>query len=506
MLTETLDMKSEAAKLKRDLEKLAGLPGQSTHTDLLISSLTEYNPFNTTAEIIDWMEGLNQEDHFHVEQIPLMDLRKWYFDPYTGDLAHSTGGFFAIRGLEVSTNIGPTPRWTQPIIDQPKIGLLGILTKKIDGVLFLLMQAKAEPGNINNYQLAPTVQATRTNYLRLHGGDPTPYLEYFLNGKKVKVLFDQHQSEQGARFYRKRNRNIIVEVPANERIALKSHYRWMTLGQVKRLMLRDNTVNMDARSVISLISYCPESKPVHDEIPASRFQECVNSSPLIKDPVEQFQIKLLTSACGHATSLHSIEELLRFLSRKKFEAELETRLIPLHDVNDWVVSSTEISHKRGLYFSIIGARVESTSREVAVWDQPIVKQRHPGIVGFISKEIEGVIHFLVQLKMESGNIDLLGMAPTVQCITGSYDPTNLPPFVAEMLEPSRSTIIFDTMQSEEGGRFYREENRNVLLAGDENFPLETPPMYLWVSLRQLKQFLMFNNFLNVEARSLLALL
>ncbi|MBU1881015.1 NDP-hexose 2,3-dehydratase family protein, partial [bacterium] len=489
MLTITLDMQKEASKLKRSLEKLIGFPRASTHLDLLISSMTEHNPFNSTAEISDWLNELNTDDYFNVEQISLIDLRKWYFDPYTGDLAHATGGFFAIRGLEVSTNIGPVRKWTQPIIDQPKIGVLGIITKKIDGILYFLMQAKAEPGNINTYQLAPTVQATRSNYMRLHGGDPTPYVEYFLNGKKVKVLFDQHQSEQGARFYRKRNRNIIIQIPEDEAIPLKPHYRWMTLGQIKRSMLKDNTVNMDARSVISLISYCPENKPVKKQVNAADLQDCLNNSPLVQNPISDYQIKLLTSDCANAAAQHSIEELLRGLSRKKFEAELDTRLIPLHDVNDWMVTSHEISHKQGFYFSIIGTRVESTSREVPVWDQPIIKQRDSGIVGFITKEIKGVIHFLVQLKMESGNIDLLGMAPTVQCITGSYDPANLPPYVAEMLEPSHTSVVFDTMQSEEGGRFYREENRNLLLAGDEHFPIETPPMYLWVSLYQLKQFL-----------------
>ena len=32
------------------------------------------------------------------------------------------------------------------------------------------MQAKVEPGNINSIQLSPTLQATRSNYTKAHGG------------------------------------------------------------------------------------------------------------------------------------------------------------------------------------------------------------------------------------------------------------------------------------------------------------------------------------------------
>ena len=40
------------------------------------------------------------------------------------------------------------------------------------------------------------------------GKYPIKYLEYFQNVKPHQVLLDQLQSEQGARFLKKRNRNI----------------------------------------------------------------------------------------------------------------------------------------------------------------------------------------------------------------------------------------------------------------------------------------------------------
>ena len=48
------------------------------------------------------------------------------------------------------------------------------------------------------------------------GGASPNYLEYFTGEREVTILVDQLQSEQGARFLHKRNRNIIVEVDADE--------------------------------------------------------------------------------------------------------------------------------------------------------------------------------------------------------------------------------------------------------------------------------------------------
>ncbi len=505
MILNEEKVRKEVNDLQRSLQEALHSKGDNPNLDFLISSLTEYNPFNTTEEIIEWLHNRENEEQFDVEIIPLAELRKWYFDPYTGDLAHGSGGYFAIRGLEVYTNIGPVRKWRQPIIDQPKIGLLGILTKKIDGILYFLMQAKAEPGNINSFQISPTVQATRSNYMRMHQGKPTRFLEFFINGDS-EVLFDQLQSEQGARFFRKRNRNMIVRISEDSELDMPPSFKWLTLGQIKQLMQFDNVVNMDARSVISNISFCQNQKTSLKPIRRDRIKECIANTPLVKQPVSDFQVQMIASVCSDEIPHHSMGELMHNLCREKFECELETRLIPLNEVDDWLITPRRIIHDRGLYFSVIGVRVEAENREVSSWDQPIIQQHHSGIVGFIAKEINGAMHFLIQLKMESGNIDLLEMAPTVQCITGSYEHESLPPYVGEMLDPQQSRIVFSTMQSEEGGRFYREENRNILLMADDDFPIETPKHYIWVSYKQLKQLLMFNNFLNVESRSLLALI
>jgi oxidase EvaA len=104
-----------------------------------------------------------------VTPVPLDELDGWHFDPATGNLGHRSGGFFTVEGIEASLgeDVGS---WTQPIIIQDEIGMLGILVKRFGGVPYCLMQAKMEPGNVNTLQLSPTVQATRSNHTRVHRG------------------------------------------------------------------------------------------------------------------------------------------------------------------------------------------------------------------------------------------------------------------------------------------------------------------------------------------------
>lgn len=491
----------EVDKLYKNLEKVLYFSGESKNIDFYISSLTEYNPFYSTPEIEGWLSSLNSTQYFDVRKIPITKLRKWSFNKSTGDLEHASGGFFSIRGLKVRTNIGLVPEWSQPIIDQPEVGVLGIITKKIDGILYFLVQAKPEPGNINTYQLSPTVQATRSNYMRLHGGKSTQYLEYFLGKKSARVLVDQLQSEQGARFYHKRNRNIIVRLKDNQEIKVGPNHRWLTLGQIHSLVHKNNTVNMDTRSVVSEINFDPEVVLSLDKVDPDELRACLESSSIVIKPISDFAISLMISSHSNSRPLHTMEELLQKITREKFKTSMESQLIPLKDVEKWMRTSREISHEGKKYFSIIGVRVKAGNREVSSWDQPIMKQKDPGIIGFIVKEINGVLHFLVQLKMESGVMDLLEMAPTVQCITDNWD--DLPPYTENFINRKGFTTIADTYQSEEGGRFYQESNQNAILFANKDFPEDESAFFMWVSLKQLKEFIKFNNFVNIETRSLL---
>ena len=499
-------IEKEISILYQGLSDTLHFTGEDKNIDFYVSSLMEYNPYYNTEEIEQWLISLNKEQYFNVTQIPLNEMDKWSFDEVTGDLKHDSGGFFTIRGLQVETNWGQLPSWSQPIIHQPEIGILGIITRKINGILYFLLQAKAEPGNINTYQLSPSVQATRSNYLQLHGGKPTLYLEYFIDHSKSTVLIDQLQSEQGARFYHKRNRNIIIRIPDNYDLELGQNHRWLTLGQIVKLAQKDNVVNMDTRSVISSISFGPETITSKTAINEDLLAKCLGDFSLVTKSNTGFGIKLMVSDHPNTTALHTFDEILKKIVKRKFECELNVHLIPLNKIETWIQTPKEIYHPERRFFSVIGVHVEAMNREVSSWDQPIIKQDQPGVVGFIVKEFYGVLHFLTQLKLESGVMDLLEISPTVQCITSNYEENAMPSYVDQVIHRENVMTIADVYQSEEGGRFYRESNNNLILLAGESFPQDEGPNFIWMTMNQLKQFVKFNNFLNVEARSLLAFL
>ena len=447
------------------------------------SASTPVGRFISTPAVENWLRVENARVPVHVRRCPINQINGWHYDEASGRIRHQSGKFFSIDGISVRANWTREMAWQQPIINQPEVGYLGIIAKEFDGVLHFLLQAKIEPGNVNHVQLSPTLQATRSNYTQVHKGREPLYLDYFRNATPEQILLDQLQSEQGGRFLRKRNRNIIIRI--QEDVPEHESFVWLTLGQIKTLMRTANLVNMDTRTVLSGISFGDESTDGGGDASHDAF---------------------LKSARSSEPAVHSVEEIITFLTQLKSVHDLEIERIPLQSCERWIFDDMEIRHEEDKYFKVIAVDVEIGNREVVAWSQPMIQPAQEGLCAFVCKEINGLLHFAVQAKMECGNHDIVEFAPTVQCLTGNYRQTKegALPFLDYVLNVPPANIIYDTMQSEEGGRFYREQNRNMLIIAGDEVPVELPPNYIWMTLNQLLLFLKFNNYLNIQARSLIA--
>jgi len=448
----------------------------------LNSALTQENPFVTTTKVMEWLKNRNEAINVEVTKIPFEQLDHWFLDKKNGVLKHKSGQFFTIEGIHIKTNWGAVKEWEQPIINQPEIGYLGFITKEINGILYFLLQAKVEPGNVNNVQLSPTLQATKSNYTQVHQGNKPRYLEYFQNATRDEIILDQLQSEQGARFLKKRNRNIIIKIDGD--INVHEDFIWLTLGQIKKLIQKDNLVNMDTRTVISGIS----------------FEHLISPDYKLND----FEFGMLQSANDKNNSKHTFDDVIKWITDLKCRYELTIESRSIFNIKKWKVTPFDIRHNEDKYFRVIAAQVEISNREVKTWSQPLVEPLQEGIIAFIVKKINGIYHFLVQVKLEIGNFDIIEMAPTVQCITGSYSNSTDVPYLNYVLNTSSTQIRFDTLQSEEGGRFYREQNRSMIIEAKEDFSIKVPENFTWLTLYQLNFFLKFNNYLNIQARSLIS--
>jgi oxidase EvaA len=418
-----------------------------------------------------WFSERQHNQHQHVERIPFERMRRWHFQPQTGNLVHDTGRFFSVPGLHVRTEYGPVEEWYQPILDQQEIGILGIAVREIDGLLHCLMQAKIEPGNVNGVQLSPTVQATKSNYMRVHEGNEVPYLDQFRNVEPHRVLADVLQSEQGSWFYQKRNRNMIIEV--GEDVKAGEDFCWLTIGQLYDLLRVDNLVNMDARTVLSCL-------PGID--------------------AEDLDLG----------GLNTDVEVLSWITARQARQEISAEVVPLTQVRDWHRTDTEIRHDRGVYFSVCAVDVITNSREVAAWSQPLLEPHGVGVAALLVKWTGGVLHALLNARAEPGYRDVIELAPTVQCTVENYGhlPAQArPPLLDYVLAARPEQTLFTAELSEEGGRFLHARSRYTIIEVEPGFP-ETAagPDYRWLTMHQLSGLLQHSHYVNVQARTLVACL
>jgi len=456
----------------------------------LRSCRTLSGAFGDLDDVLAWFAAKDRRDRFKVRRAPFAGLDQWRFLPDPLRLAHVSGRFFSIEGLRAETGFGPAPSWDQPIINQPEIGILGLLAREFDGVPHFLMQAKMEPGNVNVLQLSPTVQATFSNYSRVHRGSLPRYLEYFIEPGRARVVLDQLQPEQGARFLRKRNRNMVVvvddDVPGHE------DFRWMTLGQIKALLVRDNLVNMDARTVVSLI---PLADP--DEVPGREALAGLSG----------FGRDVCLSYGRSDQERHCMDAIMAWLTTGKARHAMRVTPLPLDGLRGWTLPAPDIRHESGLYFSVIGVDVTAGTREAARWSQPLLHHEGQGVVGFLCRRHGGVLHFLARGSLEPGNRDGMEIGPTVACSEAASRCRRscAPAYLEHFLAPAGLIVHYDAVQSEEGGRFHHFQNRYMIVELPPDHALDPPGHYLWMTLGQLWRMARHGH-VNIEARNLLACL
>ena len=220
--------------------------------------VSDIKPLNTTKEIISWYKSIIKKSKVKIKTIPLAKCNNWSFNG-KGQMVHRSGSFYKVEGVRVlkSFNREINFGWDQPMFTEPGYdgGILGLLKTNINKTPHYLINAKFEPGNYKFIQLSPTVQATFSNINRIHGGKSVKFIEYFTKTKKnnCKIIFKQWVSEEGGRLKNKRNLGILAEYSGNKKIKISSDYKWVTLKQIKELILQNAMINPHLRTLVSFI-------------------------------------------------------------------------------------------------------------------------------------------------------------------------------------------------------------------------------------------------------------
>lgn len=442
---------------------------------------------NSTDDLLSWIKRLNDTTTANVTECSINDSTFWFYDDYNGEVLNRKRSFFSIKGMrrfEDGEFISE-----QPIIIQPEIGYLGIICREIDGVLNFLMQAKIEPGNVNCVQISPTIQATKSNFTRAHGGKLPTYFELFEHSDRYEVIYDQIQSEQATRFYKKRNRNMIMIV--NEDFEVYPNFKWMTLGQIKKLMEIDNLVNMDTRTVLSGIPLL-----------------ILDATDSEKEEMGSFfnDKSLFKSMCSPAFS-QILPQVFQRLNNYKMFKETQIVTVPLNQLVDWTIDEYGITCKKQADFMVRYYNIEISGREVQNWTQPLFKAIGMATFGLVTRVNNGVREFLIKIKPEIGSFDKAEIGPSVQWEPSHYlynDDIVEKAFRRHIEE--KKGILCAVVLSEEGGRFYHEENNNYIIEIDSSELPEVPEEYIWVTFSTLNYMVQVNDCLNIQLRNLMSLL
>lgn len=441
---------------------------------------------NSMDDIYKWIEEKNKDVSINIEKVDFSYNGFWYYDTRDGYIRNRGNSFFQLAGYQEIVDdhiVGE-----QPIIIQNEIGYLGIICKVIDGTLNFLMQAKIEPGNVNVVQLSPTIQATKSNFMRKHGGNVPAYLDYFVNSKQYTVLVDQLQSEQASRFYKKRNRNIIILL--DEEIEVEDSHMWMTLGQIKECMKVDNLVNMDTRSVLSCIPL------KRSELDDREF----------KSAEKMFSDKGLFYSIFKEVDNAKLHDIFNTMNEYKMYYIDKSRLLPLKSLKSWMMTEKEIVCKTPYDFKIIYCRIEIESREVKYWEQPLIEALGTEVIGVFTCVRNGVRRYLVRIKTEMGCFDTVELGPTIQLqpVNKRNSLNKIEELFLSKLE-QKIGIIKNVLLSEEGGRFYHEQNRNAIIEINQDEIRELPEGFFWVDFATINDMIQYNNCVNIQLRNLMAL-
>ena len=447
----------------------------------------EEGKVNTTPELLTWIKELNDTTYVNIRECSINESTFWFYDDYNGEILNRKRSFFSIKGMRRFEDDEFSGE--QPIIIQPEIGYLGIVCREIKGVLHFLMQAKIEPGNVNCVQISPTIQATKSNFTRAHGGKLPTYFELFEHSERYDVIYDQIQSEQATRFYKKRNRNMIMIV--NEEFEIYPNFKWMTLGQIKKLMEIDNIVNMDTRTVLSGIPLITQLISVEEK--DSLF-------PLFKD-------KALFHSIFDAEPQESIPWIYQRLNNYKMFRDVKLATVPLNQLVDWKVDEFGVTCKKQADFMVRYYDIEISGREVQHWSQPLFKAIGMATFGLLSRVVNEKREYLVRIKPEIGSFDKAEIGPSVQWEPSHYlyNDNEVEKVFRRRYERKQGVLV-NVVLSEEGGRFYHEQNNNVIIEIDKDELYSLPEDYIWVSYATLNYLVQVNNCLNIQLRNLLSLI
>lgn len=441
------------------------------------------------GQVAHWLAGLRPNLTGACTPLDFARSREWQFRD--GSLEHVTGRFFAVRGVSVRAPGLPWHGASFPMIDQPEVGLLGFVVAPLGGDWQWLLQGKSEPGTVGWVQVGPTVQATQSNYTRVHGGSATRFLDRFIPPGATAPA-GLMQSEQGTRFLSKFNCNALAVADAPFDPG-DDAWVWAGSADLRLALAQDFVVNTDARSVIASHMW-DRLRPGSDlftgqtHVPAEMAdlrQQCHQSW---RSPVDPARIAMLEGRLAHA--------------RAGASARIALDPVRLDRLPGWQVTSDAIlpdGTAEGLPDTpVFMRRITGPGREVVAWDQPFLGARREARSVLLLVRRRDLLCAVLRVAEEPGFARGPEFGPTWQ--SDGAGPNWLDDACA-----SADTVL-SIRQSDEGGRFLQVIMRYDVRLGDPGSLRRDDPAAAVVTLAELAALCARPGVLTNEARTLVSLI
>lgn len=407
---------------------------------------------HTLDALVHFLEQIKETSAFSMSRIQVADQSEWQFR--NGALSHQSDGFFHVTGLKTEES-----HEEHLMLYQPQSALTGLAMFRDDQEVYVLLQARVEPGNTGIVQYGPTIQSTSANYNRMHGGKETNCLSWF-HGYSTEILPLGHstQLDIGQRYFLKSKVLSYVEVNSNVSQPNDPSLIWVSLSVVFSAALSDNLLNTDLRSLMSVFDW---DAYVHGE--------------------------KRTPGSGITSDFLSLPE----------HTPGNRKLIPLHQLQRWQVGPYGITDIQNNALWVDLFQITSNYREKSSWVQPLYCATGHGEITLCYRISEQGIQYLLQYTTEPGIPDKYIIHPT--SVIYPEENNQLNPYIS-----IKHRLVHHIMQSEEGGRFYKNENRYQIIELEENVELKANQF--WVNSDQLKSLLKTSEKVSIQLRCACSLL
>jgi oxidase EvaA len=221
-----------------------------------------------------------------------------------------------------------------------------------------------------------------------------------------------------------------------------------------------------------------------------------------------FENKALFRSIFTPPEQNPLPHIYRHINNIKMFDDTKREIVPLKSLSGWGMENGEFVSHGHADFKVVFCDIAIEGREVLRWTQPLFEAMGIATFGLVSFKKDGKQMFVTAARHEVGTFDRVELGPTLQeeagCVPEERDA--MAKLVWEQIEQNPACIRYDVLLSEEGGRFYHEQNRNIIIELTEEQIGTLPKGYFAVDYYTVNQLIQINNTCNIQLRNLLSLL